>query len=182
LKRSTGFTLIEVLYCIAIIVIVAAVLFPVFGSAKHSAHVTVSKSNLHQMYIAATIYQAAQSSTVQYGSLAEMGLPSGETVYQDLKLAPEIWISPCGLNPSWAPGPVRVQYEYYAQTSFTKWEDAVSKYHDNAVLFVDMNCADHGEPLRSDFIVHRGLGVRLSGQIIDLHKRGNYGTQLWWAE
>jgi prepilin-type N-terminal cleavage/methylation domain-containing protein len=182
-KRYAGFTLLEVLYCIAIIAIVAAILMPVFRSAKHSAQVTASISNLHQMYVALSLYQTAQGTGAQTGTLAEMGLPSGDRAYESLKIPSAVWRSPCGLNTSWAPGPVvNVQYEYFAQTSFTKWDEAIKTYQDNVVMFVDMNCSEHGEPLRSTFIVHQGLGVRLSGALLNLHKPGNYGQQSWWAQ
>jgi prepilin-type N-terminal cleavage/methylation domain-containing protein len=178
--RRAGFSLLEVIYCIAIIAIVAAILMPVFRSAKHSAQVTSSISNLHQMHTALLLYQTAQGSSAQYGSLAEMGLPSGDQAYESLHLPASLWLSPCGLNPSWAPGPVRVQYEYFAQTSFTHWDEAIKEYQDNVVMFSDMNCAEHGEPLRSSFIIHQGLGVRLSGALLNLRKPGNYGQQSWW--
>ncbi len=181
MKRSAGFSMVEVIYCIAIIAIVAAILIPVFRSAKHSAQVTASISNLHQMHVALNLYQSAQSSAAVSGSLAEMGLPSGSNAYDSLHIPPELWQSPCGLNTSWTPGPiVKIQYEYFAQTSFTPWDEAIKSYQENAVMFVDMNCAEHGEPLRSAFILHRGLGVRLSGALLNLHKPGNYGQQEWW--
>ncbi len=180
MRKRAGFSLLEVIGCILIIAIIAAILMPVFRSARHSAQVTASTSNLHQMYTAMCLYQTAQGSSAQYGSLAEMGLPSGDQAYESLHIPPEVWISPCGLNPSWAPGPVKTQYEYFAQTSFTKWDEAIKKYQDNAVVFVDMNCADHNEPLRSDFFSHQGLGVRLSGALLNLRQTGNYGQQAWW--
>jgi len=180
MRKRSGFSLLEVIYCIAIIAIVAAILLPVFRNAKHSAHITASISSLHQMHTALMLYQTAQGSSAQSGSLPEMGLPSGDQAYESLHIPLAVWQSPCGLNPSWAPGPVKVQYEYFAQTSQTHWDEAIRSYQDNVVMFVDMNCAEHGEPLRSDFILHRGLGVRLSGALLNLHKQGNYSRQAWW--
>ncbi len=57
--KSRGFTLIEILVVIAIIALLAALLFPVFTSAKNASKKTVCESNLHQLGLAATLYTAA---------------------------------------------------------------------------------------------------------------------------
>jgi len=56
MKRA--FTLIELLVVIAIIAIIAAILFPVFARAKASAKQSACLSNLHQIGLAITLYQA----------------------------------------------------------------------------------------------------------------------------
>lgn len=56
LNRKTGFTLIELLVTIAIIAIIAAILFPVFARAREKARQTVCMSNLKQLGIAWRMY------------------------------------------------------------------------------------------------------------------------------
>ena len=51
-----GFTLIELLFVIAIIAILAAILFPVFAQAREKARQTACLSNLKQVGLAATMY------------------------------------------------------------------------------------------------------------------------------
>src|SRR5512144_1088189 len=51
-----GFTLIEVLVVIAIIAILAAILFPVFAQAREKARQTVCASNLKQIGTAFAMY------------------------------------------------------------------------------------------------------------------------------
>lgn len=54
--RSGGFTLIEMLVVIGIITILAALLFPVFASARESARQITCISNIRQLALAAMMY------------------------------------------------------------------------------------------------------------------------------
>ncbi len=181
MRKRAGFTLLEVIYCIAIIAIISAIMTPVFRSAKHSAQITASISNLHQMHIALLLYQGNQGSGGQYNSLASMGLPADFEQGYDLIRELSLYKSPCGLNPSWSKEPVQIEYEYFAMTSDTPPDEAIRKFQENTVMFTDMNCADHGDPLHSDFLPHRGLGVQLSGTLLNLNRPGDYLEQRWWS-
>lgn len=54
--KRKGFTLIEMLVVIAIITIIAAILFPVFASAREKARQTTCASNMKQIGVAVTMY------------------------------------------------------------------------------------------------------------------------------
>jgi prepilin-type N-terminal cleavage/methylation domain-containing protein len=54
--RRKGFTLIELLVVVAIIVILAAILYPVFASTRRAAHNAVCISNLKQAGLAVQMY------------------------------------------------------------------------------------------------------------------------------
>lgn len=56
LTRKSGFTLIELLIVIAIIAILAAILFPVFATAREKARQSTCESNLRQMGLATLQY------------------------------------------------------------------------------------------------------------------------------
>ena len=55
-NRESGFTLIELLVAIAIIAILAAILFPVFAQAKAKAKQAMCMSNLRQVGLAMAMY------------------------------------------------------------------------------------------------------------------------------
>ena len=55
-KHKSGFTLIEVLVVVAIIGVLAALLFPVFASAREKARASSCLSNYHQIGIAIQMY------------------------------------------------------------------------------------------------------------------------------
>ncbi len=56
-KRHNAFTLVEILVVLAIIGILAALLFPAFGRARESARQTNCASNLQQIGVAVLQYR-----------------------------------------------------------------------------------------------------------------------------
>jgi prepilin-type N-terminal cleavage/methylation domain-containing protein/prepilin-type processing-associated H-X9-DG protein len=56
LQSEKAFTLVELLVVIALITILAALLFPLLGRAKESGRATVCLSNLHQIGVALQLY------------------------------------------------------------------------------------------------------------------------------
>lgn len=55
-SRSRGFTIIELLVVIAVIAILAAILFPVFGAAREQVRKTSCMSNMHDIYVGASLF------------------------------------------------------------------------------------------------------------------------------
>ncbi len=185
MKRQSGFTLLEMIYCITIIAILAAILYPAFRSAKHSAQIQASLSNLHHMHVALMLYQGNQGNPGHYGSLASMGLPSDAIQATAAVIPSGLEKSPCGNIPEWSHSDVapQVQYEYFIVTSAgAKPEQDLVKYQENTVMFTDMNCADRGVNLMSSYFKHRGLGVQLSGALLNLNRSGPYHLQSWWTK
>lgn len=54
--RNQGFTLIELIIVLAIILVLAAILFPVFAAVKGSANKTVCAANFRQAWVATNLY------------------------------------------------------------------------------------------------------------------------------
>jgi len=79
-KNRFGFTLIELLVAIAIIAILAAILFPVFGRARENARRTSCQSNLKQMGLSFVQYAQDYDETMvaqRYGNATCGGFTGG---------------------------------------------------------------------------------------------------------
>jgi len=69
-SRQRGFTLIELLVVLAVIVIVAAVLFPVYSAAREKARQVVCISNIQQLGKATQIYADDYDETYPLGLIS----------------------------------------------------------------------------------------------------------------
>ena len=63
MRRRQGFSLIEVLVVIAIISVLAAILFPVFSRVRENAAKTNCLSNLNQVGVAMRAYSSTTAAT-----------------------------------------------------------------------------------------------------------------------
>jgi len=91
-RSMRGFTLIELLVALAIIAVLAGLLFPAFAKARQNARRTVSLSNLHQCGLALQMY------CEDWGG--DSAMPPGEIAEQLLQSLPtcdpsDTWRSSC---------------------------------------------------------------------------------------
>ena len=78
-KSGAGFTLIEMLVVIAIISLLAAILFPVFAQARAKAYQAQCASNLRQIGLALVMYAQDNDETLMPGRHRAMPLPGSPT-------------------------------------------------------------------------------------------------------
>ena len=142
--QKTGFTLIEILVVIAIIAILAAILFPVFARARENARRTACLSNLKQLGLGVQQYIQDYDSRYPYipkGNLAETGrAPVGTgdfaDAYQDTPAANR-----------WDAGPVVQRLQPYIKSEQLAFCPSVEKvnpdlsantnYEASAYIFAD---------------------------------------------
>jgi prepilin-type N-terminal cleavage/methylation domain-containing protein/prepilin-type processing-associated H-X9-DG protein len=77
--RFRGFTLVELLVVIAVIALLAALLFPVFHSARQQARATVCQAHIRQLAIEFHQYEA-EHETLPYGIWAMRAPPRGGNI------------------------------------------------------------------------------------------------------
>ncbi len=77
MRRNCGFTLIELLTVIAIIAVLAAILFPVFSRAREKARQTVCLSNLKQIGLAISMYMQDYDDRLPDRRDLKLSLPGG---------------------------------------------------------------------------------------------------------
>lgn len=81
--RRSGLTLIELLVVMALIAILAAILFPVFARAREQARRSICGSNLKQIGIAASLYRSDYDGLFPYAA---------DPIVQ--RYQPELWLPP----------------------------------------------------------------------------------------
>lgn len=191
--KSSGVTLIEMLVCLAICLVLAAIAFPVFTKVKAYAKQTSAASNLHQLYLAAEMYRMNYDGEGIYGSAIVMGFP-GESPDGGLNSPADIFLdknrsliySPCGLNRSWFPYMKGSADKPVSNLIFTwldpKFGTYAGTYRQNTMIVEDVNCDDPGSPINNPYYMHRGLGVTVSGQLVNHYKTGQMlENPSWWT-
>jgi prepilin-type N-terminal cleavage/methylation domain-containing protein/prepilin-type processing-associated H-X9-DG protein len=89
--KGRGFTLLELLIVVAIIAVLAAVLFPVFAQAREKARATACLSNARQVGLAMTMYMQDYDEVilpwfVATGQLPQLNSPDPEVRRADSKV------------------------------------------------------------------------------------------------
>lgn len=182
MKARFAFTLTEVLTCIAIVVVLAAIAFPVFGSAKRSAYESQCLSNLKQLQLAVVFYQESHGGSGQFGDLYTMNLPPPPP-YRVMKNTKEL--GECNGDAKLWKGPNFFAYFYIPvppgqRTGSVTWAEYSTANQDDSMLFLDLNHNPASTPLSLSNLVRKGIGITLGGRLIRKTKRGDWWDFDWW--
>ena len=119
MKRA--FTMVEILVVIAIIAVLAGILFPVFANAKREAKKSACISNLSQLGTATVLYMADNDEIFPFA------------VDASDKYAPQIWNS----QPQWRAQIANMPLLVDALKHYTKNEEIFKCPADNGTLVLD---------------------------------------------
>ncbi len=183
-SRLRGFSLVEILVCMAILVVLAAITFPIARAAKLKSYEGVCASNLHQMWLATSLYREDYSPHSETGNMYEMGLPTSDWVGAQMDKNKAFT---CPLTAK----PFRHLQVYHYMVGVPEykqvndeWIDTVNKYGSNSMIFVDF-CHGDLTTLYTATYPHVGLGVSLGGQFRKQTKKGSLintnDMAKWWA-
>ncbi len=158
---------------IVIIAITSAILYPVLAKAKMASKATAVKLNLKGMWLGLQLYREQYGETVEFGSIADMGLPippGGITrFWQDYTHDERfIWdnhkdLVPCGITV----GSESMRGIFYMGNVLGVWEQDVEKYKDKTVILFDKNCNTSDVKIDCQYCDKRSIAITLGGQILD---------------
>ena len=116
MKPTTGFTLAELLVALAILLILAAILFPVFASAREKARQNACSSNERQLGIALLSYAQDNDETLPAGNAPASSANPAGWAGPLFPYVQSVGIFQCPDDPT-APMPSyvrqKIQYAYY---------------------------------------------------------------------
>lgn len=185
---SRAFTLMEVLVVIAILTVLAALIYPVGARAKRQAQRTGAMANLKQHYYALAMYRTDYGGDGVYGKASEMGLPVPKSVYGDPSffldgLGERSFLSTCPTHPD-VPGDSRPHgrnFDYYPSNDpSNSWARLTFEHVDATVLLGDFNCNDRSTKLGSMKAQKFGIGVNLAGSAFVRWSTHGDGDMFWY--
>ena len=158
---------------IVIIAITSAILYPVLAKAKMASKATAVKLNLKGMWLGLQLYREQYGETVEFGSIADMGLPippGGITrFWQDYTHDERfIWdnhrdLVPCGITV----GNESMRGIFHMGNVVGFWDEEVEKYKDKMVILFDKNCNTGDVKIDCQYCDKRSIAITLGGQILD---------------
>jgi prepilin-type N-terminal cleavage/methylation domain-containing protein len=164
-RPQGAFTVLEVLICMSIIAIVAAITFPVVSRAKEQALISSATQNLRQVHLATMLYRNEYEGS-EHGSAEQMGLPSAaayQGLYDLFESTPNKGRSPCSPNAALS-GPNDAIYNlFYHPIDEMTWRADHAKHGEQTWLFKDLHCDFRDSYLHNPYALHRVIFVSLGG-------------------
>jgi len=179
-----GWTLIETLVVLGIVVVLAGLLLPVYINSKKSGEITVCKSSLRQIGQAIAMYRTEYDGQGVLGKASAMGLPLfpiSSTLPAVLPLSQQCrgHAKPPRMSPQ------GFHYRYVVGTDdrvgMETWSGYVQKFGESAIIVMDLN---HN---RDSSIVERpaeqklALGVALDTSVRQVRRAGQpFDMSAFW--
>lgn len=194
LTRKSAFTLIEVIVVMAILALLASILFPVFLKAKSQAKIPVCYQNLRSLHILLSLYREEHGGSDAPGKTVEMGLPDG---FDDMKpdtfgVHAHLYCASSQSHPDGATeraGFVRM-WPFYSpianidpavlEDMQRDWVRYVESVEGNPVVYVDPNHQDSWPVSRIS--LQKAFGITLNGSLIKKTSRGSPSEIHFWMD
>ena len=174
-----AFTLVEALTCLAIMLVVAAVMVPVMVRSRIEARAAECISNLHQIQLSVALYRQDDNGSPS-GNSYEMGFPPADVwgaMVKKLSLRCRGTLADSVLVPH---GYIYMIMEPTTSTG-KLWEAYAEKYGENAMLVSDWNHNSLYE-VRQIYSPKLGLGVTIGGTVLRKRYAGAPFLEQWWHQ
>lgn len=175
-----AFTIVELLVCVAILVLLAAITYPLSASAIQAAKETKVRSNLSQLYKASVIYSADYQDHFAPGTI--QGWPNAE-VTGKTHLGFPLYLTEPICRKSSLNDPL---------TGFGWWIDWTAPhaaanaildyeiYGESMIAYSNHSCNPPEITIQSEFQSRRAFGVELTGRVKLINRPGDWYQQEWW--
>lgn len=183
--RRRGLTLVEVLTCLAIAAVLAAVLLPVLGEAKASSRRSVTASNFHQIYAALSLYRNEYGGDGFYGEASRMGLPTDmDILAKSQKLPKTLFRSGCPSirAPFMREALFRQMWHTDGDPTMEEWTPYTKRYQGASILVGDDNCDFRDQHYANPMASHRAIGLYEAGNVRTIVKVGSTSPYEWWNQ
>lgn len=179
--RTRAFSVVEAVIAIGIVIVLAALIYPILGALRASAYEAQCVSNLSQLQHSLQLYRQQSDGSGVYGTPAAMGLPPSLRQLLSIgKLSSEVVM--CrgrgfdGLPPRYVqmwgfPGVAEDE---------SNWARYVAEMEGNSIVLVDGNHRRLSEFRESQFFKHYAFGITLSGRIRRRTDYGSWTSLAWW--
>lgn len=169
-----GITTLELVTVIAILGVVASLLYPIFGRAKEQARQSSCISNLSQLYKGLEIYRS-DNDGIPTGSPSQMGLPP-------LPL-PEFTTFKCSGVTMSGQYPYRHLWQGWLSSDPQRtWSNFVAQYQSDTPIVLDINHNSQSVPLYSPYFHRVGLVLYLDGSVKKQQRGGDVDALLTWKK
>lgn len=189
-RRRTALTLTEVIVVVAIVVTLAAIVFPTFSKAKDRAKVAKCRSNLRQLWTGLMLYREAEGAVDTPADSVSMRWP----MHLSCVMFPaDCWennhpeISCGGVNPRLFPHAGYSQMwaqpatsPLYNKAQEDAWIAYLEKAGSGAVIISDPNHQLHYPA--NQWTIQRVTAVAFDGSIRTRIRRGNPMNYAWWLD
>jgi len=185
-----GLSIVELLVCLAIVILVFAITFPVLTSARKSSRTSASVSALRNIYGAIAIYREQHGGGSPNGKNHAMALPDFQTVRSTgLGLTQDAWQSPCGHPdrelfaslPTTRRPRFLIEFDYMPSDT-TTWQYYTQNEGENSILVADLNCDPHRMEMKySSYRQYHSIGLYLGGHIRSVRRSGNPHDLTYWC-
>lgn len=178
MMKRAGFTVVEIMVALCIIIVISSISYSVFAGARKRANRTNCMSHLRQLGLAVSLYRDEVGGS-SYGRPSAMGLPSSEGLR---KVVPFSLFECKGEDPSTAGG---YTYNYpdptYPEAAQDQWARYSQHVGESAIILFDTN-HQSSYPRSQQWENWTVMGVRLDTSVTTRTHLGFPLTDRWWHD